>query len=70
MEVHKYIIKKSGGNEDFLHDMCSRKSASTCLSFFFSFFDTKLAITNRQAEKRKTTELTEKSNRRYSVQSA
>ena len=32
MEVHKYIIKKSGGNEDFLDDMCSRKSASTCLS--------------------------------------
>ena len=37
---------------------------------FFIFFDTKLAITNRQAEKRKTTELTEKSNGRYSVQSA
>ena len=28
--------------------------------FFFFFFDTKLAITNRQAEKRKTTELIEK----------
>ena len=32
MEVHKYIIKKSRGNEDFLDDMCSRKSASTCFS--------------------------------------
>ena len=30
------------------------------LGFFFFFFDTKLAITNRQAEKRKTTELIEK----------